>query len=186
MNDIRRSYFDWLYKLVADPNHTHGRSYRKLFHALIGINFDYSNPMDANRYEDGIDLRYRFGYENSYSQAEIASELDDRPCSVLEMMIALAVRCEDYIMDNPRLGNRTGKWFFDMIQTLGLINEDDANISIGYVVERVERFLDHDYSSNGEGGLFIVNNTGRDLRTIDIWYQAMWYLNNEVNKGGYE
>ena len=89
-------------------------------------------------------------------------------------------------MDNPAFGNRTGKWFFDMITNLGLIHEDDSRIDIGYAKQRIERFLDRDYCSNGEGGLFVVRNTGRDLRTIDIWYQAMWYLNNEVNKGGYE
>ena len=28
-------------------------------------------------------------------------------------------------MDNPDDGNRTGKWFFDMIRSLGLMDMDD-------------------------------------------------------------
>lgn len=186
MNEVRQLYFDWMYKLVSDNRYTHGRTYRKLMMLLHGITFDYTNPMDVNRFDDGIDLRYRFGYENDICREEVKKELDWQPCSVLEMMIALAIRCEEYIMDNPAFGNRTGKWFFDMITNLGLIHEDDSRIDIGFAKQRIERFLDRDYCSNGEGGLFVVRNTGRDLRTIDIWYQAMWYLNNEVNKGGYE
>ena len=76
-------------------------------------------PMDGNRAEDGIDLRYRFGHEQHYSDAMVASFLDDRPCSVLEMMIALSIRCEEHIMDDPDVGNRTGQWFWSMIASLG-------------------------------------------------------------------
>lgn len=50
----------------------------------------------------------------------IASYLDNRPCSVLEMIIALAIRLEEHIMDDPDIGNRTGQWFWDMIVSLGL------------------------------------------------------------------
>ena len=42
----------------------------------------------------------------------ISAYLDNKTCSVLEMMIALAIRCEEHIMDDPDVGNRTGQWFW--------------------------------------------------------------------------
>lgn len=45
---------------------------------------------------------------------------------MLEMMIALAIRCEETIMDDPRYGNRTKQWFWNMMKSLGLsyMNDD--------------------------------------------------------------
>ena len=37
-------------------------------------------------------------------------------------------------------------------------------------------FLNRQYEADGRGGLFIVRNSRFDLRTVEIWYQAMWYL----------
>lgn len=45
----------------------------------------------------------------------------------------------------------------------------------------IERFTNHEYSENGEGGLFTVN-CGRDLRSEEIWYQMNWYI-SENYKG---
>lgn len=76
-------YFDWMYRLVADDRYP--KSYRKLFSRLHDTEFTYTIPMDGNRAEDGIDLRYRFGRENAYPDAIVASLLDVVPCSILEM-----------------------------------------------------------------------------------------------------
>ena len=110
-----------MYQLVFDGRYSKRLSYRKLLRELHRIEFTYSIPMDGNRAEDGVDLRYRFGYENGYSSSMISVYLDNRMCSVLEMMIALAIRCEEHIMDDPDIGNRTGQWFWNMIVNLGLV-----------------------------------------------------------------
>ena len=39
-------------------------------------------------------------------------------CSVLEMMVALAICCEETYMDNPNIGNRTGQWFWNMVKNI--------------------------------------------------------------------
>ena len=90
-DELIDQYFDWMYQLVVDDRYSN-KSYRKLFARLYDTEFTYTIPMDGNRAEDGIDLRYRFGREQLYSDAMVASCLDDRPCSILEMMIALAIR----------------------------------------------------------------------------------------------
>ena len=181
-DELTDRYFDWMYQLVVNDRYSN-ISYRRLFCRLHDTEFTYTIPMDGNRAEDGIDLRYRFGREKDYDPRMIAAFLDDRPCSVLEMMTALAIRCEEHLMDNPDVGNRTGQWFWDMLVSLGLGAMDDSQFD-RYQVDRIlERFLDRDYKRNGEGGLFTVNN-GRDMRKTEIWYQMNYHLSELIKEGG--
>ena len=167
---------------MSNERYSKRLSYRKLLTHLHEVEFTYTLPMDGNRAEDGIDLRYRFGYENDYSEPMIASGLDDRPCSVLEMMIALSMRCEEQIMDDPDIGNRTGQWFWDMIDNLGLGNMSDSKFDNSYVDEMLQRFLNRDYKRNGEGGLFTINRRGLDMRSVEIWYQMCWHLQENFRR----
>lgn len=173
-------YFDWMYSLVFGKN----RSYRKLLVRLHEIPFRYSIPMDGNREADGINLRYRFGYENEYEDYIIATELDCKQCSVLEMMIALCIRCEEQIMDDPDVGNRTGKWFCDMLKNLRLHNMDDKRFDVDYVDRVVSMFLKRKYQPNGQGGLFTVHTRRCDMRNVEIWYQMCWYLDELLSEKG--
>jgi hypothetical protein len=133
--------------------------------------------MDRNRAEDGISLRYHYCQERHLSDGETARFMRrDEPCSVLEMMIALARRCEDDIMANSEIGDRTGLWFWDMISSLGLRDMDDIHFDERIVRRAVIRFLERDYAPDGRGGLFYLPELHRDLRDVEIWYQAMWYL----------
>ena len=180
-NELIDRYFDWMYQLVVDDRYY--ESYRKLFVQLYDTEFTYTIPMDGNRCEDGIELRYRFGREHSYDDSMIAAFLDDRPCSILEMMIALAIRCEEHIMDNPDIGNRTGQWFWAMLVSLGLGSMTDKRYDRKRVDDILQRFLNREYRRNGEGGLFTVDDPMRDMRSIEIWYQMNCYLNEIINEG---
>ena len=180
-DELIDQYFDWMYQLVVDDRYSN-KSYRKLFARLYDTEFTYTIPMDGNRAEDGIDLRYRFGREQLYSDAMVASCLDDRPCSILEMMIALAIRCEEHIMDDPDAGDRTGQWFWSMLVSLGLGSMDDRKFERYFVDQTLERFLERGYGRN-EGGLFTVDN-GRDMRNTEIWYQMNYYLREIIREGG--
>ena len=174
-NDLKARYFDWMCNLVCNSSYSKV-SYRKLLNRLNEVEFIYILPMDANRLEDGVSLRYRFGYDDNIDSRVIASYLDDHPCSVLEMMIALAVRCEEHIMDDPDLGDRTGQWFWSMIVNLGLGPMTDDKFDDEYVDICIDRFLNRDYGPNGKGGLFTVKHPMRDLRDVEIWYQMCWHL----------
>lgn len=63
--ELNNEYFEWMCQLVYDERYTRRLSYQKLLNHLHNIDFQYSLPMDGNRAEDGIDLRYRFGYEKN-------------------------------------------------------------------------------------------------------------------------
>lgn len=172
-DQIINDYFEWLWNFTKCRGHSQNR---KIITLLHNIEFRYSIPMDANREEDGIDLRYRFmtevGIPKNYQ--EVYGYLDG-PCSVLEMMIALAIRCEESIMDDPDIGDRTSEWFWLMMKNLGLDYMSDRKFDRNIAEEKISIFLDRRYKRNGEGGLFVVNGR-RDLRKVEIWYQMCWYL----------
>ncbi len=171
---LANQYFEWMYQLVhGDEEKT---SYRKLLYQLHSTPFSYTILTDANRAKDGVDLRYRFGYEHDIESSAITLYLDNRDCSVLEMMVALSVRCEEQIMDNPEIGDRTSEWFRNMIVNLGLEGMNDERYDMSYTDRILRRFLNRDYDRNGKGGLFRVHRSRIDMRSVEIWYQAMWYL----------
>lgn len=182
--ELNKEYFDWICELVDIPNFARGRSYQKLLKQLHQIQFNFIIARDANRAEDGTDLRYRFGYDYQLEGSLISSYLDDRPCSVLEMLVALALRCEEHIMSDPDIGDRTGQWFWGMIKNLGLDSMYDSKFDIDYVNFVIDRLLNREYERDGEGGLVTIPDCRQDLRTVEIWYQMMWYLTEVLRSRG--
>lgn len=180
MDELNRRYFDWLCRFVSDNRYAMIAQYRSLLRYLHGREFTYLIDLDGNRAADGEDLRYRFGSENGYSDSAIATYLDNKPCSILEMMIALAIRCEDHIMEDDSLGNRTGEWFWSMIESLGLKTMTDVRFTNRTADIIIDRFLNREYERDGHGGLFTVRNCRRDMRSIEIWYQMCMYLENII------
>lgn len=174
-DDIKGQYFEWLCSKVECP-----ANYSKLMSYLYDKEFVYTIAMDGNRYDDGIDLRYTFGDDEHIDQRIVSSVIDDCPCSMLEMMVALSIRCETHIMSNSEYGDRTGEWFMGMIRNLGLHTMTDSHFSFNKAEKIVNDLLAHKYASNGEGGLFTVNNKARDMRCTEIWYQMCWYLDTII------
>lgn len=170
---INDDYFEWLCEVVDSKRFSKHVSYRKLLMHLHNIEFTWFIPYDDNRADDGIMLRRK------YALAHHDEELSDYisgPCSVLEMMAALAIRCEESIMDDTLFGNRTGQWFWGMIRNLGLSPMNDSNFDADFVDDVIARFLNREYEPDGKGGLFTIKNCDHDLRTVEIWRQLSWYL----------
>lgn len=167
----KNDYFEWLIEHVQNEN---DKSYAKLLRYLYNKEFRYTIFNDSNRAEDGIELRWLF--YRQYGEVEESYFLDE-PCSVLEMMIALAIRCEE-IMENPDMGDCTALWFWEMIDNLGLRSMTDERFDKKRVDSVIERFLNRTYGKDGTGSLFIVKDCGRDLRNVEIWYQMCWYLDD--------
>lgn len=173
-DQINDDYFEYLCELIDAKRFSKRVSYRKLLMRLHYIEFRWFVPYDDNRADDGIQLRRRFALEcNDMSVLDYILG----PCSVLEMMVALAVRCET-IMDDTCYGDRTGQWFWGMVHNLGLSPMSDSKFDKSIVDDIINRFLDRDYEPNGKGGLFTVKNYEQDLRTVEIWCQLSWYLDS--------
>lgn len=174
--EMREDYFKWICNRVA--SRTMGISYKKLLRYLFDTDFNYIMDRDENRALDGIELRYTYGYYHDVPNDIIDDFLDDRKCSMLEMLVALCCRVEDNIMADSDFGDRTGKWFWGMIKNLGLFGMTDSKFNIQHVSKVIDRFIHREYSSDGVGGLVYIPNCDQDLRTVEIWNQIMWYLSD--------
>ena len=174
-DEILNEYFEWLYQLVCGDRYSNAISYKKLLAYLHHTEFTYLLSKDKNRAADGVDLRYRFSKERYHGH--VPSCLDG-PCSILEMMVALAIRCEETIMDDPKIGDRTSQWFWGMVTNMGLGYMSDNRFDEYAAKEIIDRFLNRDYSQNGRGGLFTVRNCEYDLTNIEIWTQMLWFLDS--------
>ena len=171
---INDEYFEYLCELIDAKRYARSVSYRKLLMRLHDTEFTYFIPYDDNRADDGVQLRRRFALaRNDMSLVDYILG----PCSVLEMMVALAVRCET-IMDDTSYGDRTGQWFWGMINNLGLSSMSDSKFYKHEVDTIVNRFLKREYERNGKGGLFTVKHSKRDMRSVEIWCQLSWYLDS--------
>ena len=175
---INNEYFEWMYEIGCGQSGPEETSYRKLMTHLHNTEFIFLIPRDENRADDGLSLRYRFAYEHPELENGEADYYITGPCSVLEMMLALAIRCEVNIMDDPNVGDRTGQWFWGMISNLGLGSMTDSRYDETYVEDVIFRFLHRDYEPDGRGGLFRVADAPRDMRDVEIWFQLCWYLDS--------
>lgn len=90
------------------------------------------------------------------------------------MMIGLSRRLSFESEDEPIF------WFWEMIENLGLQDYSDlhhhGNTSTQYIAYVLDQVITRNYEPNGQGGLFPLNNTERDQRTVEIWYQIQEYL----------
>ena len=176
-DDVINQYFEWIFNLVCGDGFSDDVSFRKLIMHLHNTEFRYSIPNDENRAREGENLRHRFAITQmpNVPEYEILDILAGA-CSVLEMMVALAIYMEEHVMDTPQFGDRTGQWFWGMVVNLGLGDQIDDRFDRRHVEATLQRFLNRRYEPNGQGGLFTIRNCARDLRKVEIFHQLCWYL----------
>lgn len=168
-NNTYEKYFWWLLDCIEAED-----GYLRLLRYMHNVRFYVSDlvPMDQNRVLDAYDLRNVYLEEIGSDQRQVFT---GRWVSVLEVMVALAYRCEKDIMRDFRYGNRTAKWFWCMIDNLGL-GDMDIVYDEDYIREALDLMMRREYKPNGEGGLFPIYGCREDLRTVEIWYQMNWWL----------
>lgn len=170
-----RRYLDWIYELLGGKEGPCS-NYRYLMTTLLTIDFYWLVPDDDNRSDDGRALRNKFCADS----LEIDHDFLYQPCTVLEMMAALAFKIETDIMYDPDMPDRTGEWFYDMLHNLDLykFTDDIWNNNCKYAtINIVTKMLDRDYDFDGFGGLYPLENAQEDQRNVEIWNQmtAFYY-----------
>ena len=174
MNKLEEEYFEWLCYKVVDGSST--IKYSMLMSYLYDSIFVPILIMDDNRSEDGKSLRRRFSIDHNIPGKVVSNYFNNRKCSILEMMVALSIRCEETIMTDEQYGDRTGSWFWNMIESLGLDGMNNARFDTNFVDIVLGNFINRHYKRNGEGGLFTIDGIKKDMRKTEIWYQMCWYL----------
>ncbi len=179
-------YFKYLCSIVGADSPGNGQ-YWNMLHYLHRMEFYWIIDRDENRARDGEQLRVRFFYENNKYETDYEDILN-RPCSVLEMLVALAIRIENDAMagweeDSP---DRTSEWFWLMIRNLDILDCTDQHYSMRIeekIRHNVDKMLERNYERNGFGGLFPLRNPAEDQRKVEIWYQMQAYFLEENSFG---
>lgn len=169
-------YFEWLYsRFQAVRNRDPARSYWNLARQLYSTEFVWIVANDGNRVEDGLILRQDF--MNEQGSAGVTNEWLDLGCSMLEMLLALALRASYQVEKEP------ADWFEIFLKNLGLIKftDDRYNAEIEKQVSQIlENFIYRNYRVNGRGGLFPLKHPerapDRDQSKVELWYQMMAYI----------
>lgn len=178
-DQIKDEYYLWLYNLIKFGEEDRD-SYSILTKRLHSIEFTWSVPNDDNRVLDGVQLRNTFIDESDIGYYE--RWVLDGPCSVLEMLVGLSIRINDIMADAGDDGF-LGRWFWDMIRNLGLIEFTDYNYYMkgGHfaVSNTILKLVERTYTPNGRGGLFPLKRAKQDQREIEIWYQLHAYLHEQ-------
>ena len=173
-------YDNWLIDLATGWLSEYG-NYFKLVSCLHTIPFYATIRLDDNRGADGKDLRLRFTEESrEYTYNTARLYLMDYDASMLEVLVALAIRCEENIMRDNDIGDRSNEWFYGMLCSSDLVGYTDEYFDEDAVLKIVDRILERKYSRNGAGGLFTLSNPPKDLRKVEIWYQLLWYLDEVI------
>ena len=150
------------------------KKYDNLLLELHYIPFRYSIPLDENRVEDGMELRDNFGLEIDCSNLSF-----DNDCSVLEVLVALAIRIEYEYIGDPR-EEHPEKIFWEMIENLFDMDKNwrlcGPRIDVQFVHYIVERWLNRSFDYDGTGSIFPLKNPDCDQTGIEIWSQMNRYL----------
>jgi len=179
--NIHDEYFSWLYHQVSGR-----RSYVDLCSYLHNNwEFYWSVPYDENRQADGYDQRDTF-VQFVGSQVFLRREIQDlmnAPVSVFEVLVAIVNRM-DFNLDDLVSGPRRDKWFAELLENLDLADlTDDVFIDQDRYdhqkrIDHIMRILlDRTYDEDGTGSLFPLKHADKDMRTVELWYQMMAYLN---------
>ena len=165
-------YYLWLTEKIklAEPEHV---NYSLLIDRLHHIPFTWTVDHDVNRSTDGFNLRIEYSDE---ADCYIPYDPADEGCTVLEMLVALSERIEYDLMSEPG-EERPERWFWLMLENLGLLAMTDEFYDPIYIQERVDKWLDRRITVNGKGGPFPLKHRRGDQRDKEIWAQCQDYLN---------
>lgn len=169
-------YRNWLYGQISEGQIEYSR-YKYMLDILENSEFKAYIMLDQNRIGDGVSL-----YENFYPGHKDSLYFGRNECSVLEMLIALAYRCDD-IMSDQQKGCRVMDWFWRFVNNLGLGEYTDELVAsnpelyLNEMHQIVNNFVERRYNYDGKGGIFPLKNPPGDERKTEIWYQMMAWLN---------
>lgn len=176
MESIEVEYINWIKNLI---NLNEYPNMDNIINYLYEMEYVVIRPSDDNRRIDGQDLRYKFLQEAGYNANDafhIVGNILNKPCNVLEFIVAIAYRIDQDIMYDWSEGTQIYKWFWIMLGNLGL----HYTYSKEQVYIIVTEFMHYNYQPNGAGGLFLTDDPSIIMTDHDIWTQMHIYLNQMV------
>lgn len=151
------SYFNWLYKISFGES----REWYDVMLDLdeVAFHWDSTIKYDENRALDGLQLRRDFLFAEGMTRE--TRDIDARPVSFFEVYVGLGKKLA-HLLDRDLQAS---------MAYLMSIGPFQPYFDLGQVLEAAHRVMDRDYSYNGEGGLFPLQNPPRDQRLVELLYQ---------------
>lgn len=177
---LNDNYFKWLLGILGFKEPMSCR-YISMLSYMYSTSFRLTDPIvghDDNRLNDGFELRAT--YSNNFTMPDLPGIFDEE-VSVLEVLVAFAMRIDDDIMYDGSL--HASKWFFIMVDNLGMTNFTDDRLGLDWCIDDEEQILDiwmsRQYGPDGRGTIFPLKTTTFDQRNLEMWYQMQeWFREN--------
>ena len=177
---LNDNYFKWLLEILGFKEPMSCR-YISMLSYMYSTSFRLTDPIvghDDNRLNDGFELRAT--YSNNFTMPDLPGIFDEE-VSVLEVLVAFAMRIDDDIMYDGSL--HASKWFFIMVDNLGMTNFTDDRLGLDWCIDDEEQILDiwmsRQYGPDGRGTIFPLKTTTFDQRNLEMWYQMQeWFREN--------
>lgn len=167
---LEDAYFNWLCAKVMSIT---GSNHWGLLQILYRTEFVWTVPGDANRAQNGIELRREF---LNQAGLEASHHFFETECCVLEMFIAFSREAAF------QTGTDAGEWFWTFIENLGLYDYKYRHISKSdkaIIEDILYAFVWRTYEPTGHGGMFPMREPSHDQRRVEIWYQFCEYLDDQ-------
>lgn len=164
-------YFVWLVEWIDDGDRD---DMLPVLSYLFKKEYVWYTDLNATQAMSSMDLRERFDPDN----ADEAKE--ERPCSVLELLVALAVDIEENICgvyghENP------ARWFWEWLNNLGIDDRcTGRGYSKDYLDQCIDDWLEGDITRSGKRSPFPIKRKGVDQRKKTLWMQCMAYVNENM------
>lgn len=173
LRDIEAGYFSWLLGHVENDRYKMDlrEDLDNMLYVLYETVFlvDPRVPDDQNRVIDAY--AFREIYLDQLFDEELPYDFVVREPSVLEVLVALSVRCEMDIMRDDDLGDRTGEWFWSMMDGLELVEIAENG---GDILGRLDDFMCH------KCGLFCDNLDLKSVKKESLWSQLCRFLDGKI------
>ena len=174
-----KSYEDYLLNIVCTPKDKY--KYSRMLHELYLTPYHSSIRLDQSRITDGLDMREAFLDECGFA----GHRTFPVQCTVLEVLVAMCLRCERDIMCEPNR-DKTARWFWDMMYFSNLADYPDNTFNREAVRDILDGILKHAYTRNGYGGFFYIPESNENMRKMDLWSQMMHYIDRELGDDVFE
>lgn len=171
--ELERDYYNWLTAKIPGWRD----AYPELISRLYATPFRVTLLQDENRVADGLSLRSRYAWEKGLDRLAQDILKACRPCGILELMLAMSIRCEEEYLASPSEDEPLGSaWFGPMVHSLGLAHQTGPFYDEHSVDLTLRMFMDHQYRPDGFGSLFWIRGTTEDLRKMELWRQMMLWI----------
>lgn len=171
MDEDFKEYGLWLLHKVGFRHLKIRKKYKKLMEVLHEAPFESYVEHDENREADGIELRIDF-----INDTGIFIQTYNPPCSLLEMLVAFAIRIDDEYIGDPSQESPENI-FWKMLCNLGLDQFDDRHFNEQQVKKILGVWILRVFEPDGKRSIFPLRDPRSDQRQCDLWTQMISYVN---------